>query len=59
MCMYVKYHLQFSPQQTEDGRPWLDLAHVVSVLNKLDAGTHDKVLYSTLYLHLDILCIFH
>lgn len=33
-----------APQVTEDGRPWLDLAHVVMVLNKLDAGSPDKVL---------------
>lgn len=32
------------PQVTEDGRPWLDLAHVVQVLNKLDAGSPDKVM---------------
>ncbi|XP_045605365.1 PAN2-PAN3 deadenylation complex subunit pan3 isoform X1 [Procambarus clarkii] len=30
-------------QVTDDGRPWLDLAHVVSVLNKLDAGSPDKI----------------
>lgn len=30
-------------QTTEDGRPWLDLAHVVMVLNKLDAGSPDKI----------------
>ncbi|XP_071540407.1 PAN2-PAN3 deadenylation complex subunit pan3 isoform X2 [Panulirus ornatus] len=30
-------------QVTDDGRPWLDLAHVVSVLNKLDSGSPDKI----------------
>ncbi|KAF4528785.1 hypothetical protein B566_EDAN017117 [Ephemera danica] len=30
-------------QVTEEGRPWLDMAHVVNCLNKLDAGTQDKV----------------
>nr|XP_053639805.1 PAN2-PAN3 deadenylation complex subunit pan3-like isoform X1 [Cherax quadricarinatus]XP_053639806.1 PAN2-PAN3 deadenylation complex subunit pan3-like isoform X1 [Cherax quadricarinatus]XP_053639807.1 PAN2-PAN3 deadenylation complex subunit pan3-like isoform X1 [Cherax quadricarinatus] len=30
-------------QVTDDGRPWLDLAHIVSVLNKLDAGSSDKI----------------
>ncbi|XP_068206142.1 PAN2-PAN3 deadenylation complex subunit pan3 isoform X1 [Palaemon carinicauda] len=30
-------------QVTDDGRPWLDLGHVVSVLNKLDAGSPDKI----------------
>ena len=27
----------------EDGRPWLDHAHIVQCLNKLDAGTMEKV----------------
>lgn len=30
-------------QVTADGRPWLDMAHVVSCLNKLDCGSPDKV----------------
>lgn len=30
-------------QVTADDRPWLDMAHVVSCLNKLDAGSADKV----------------
>ncbi|XP_046996275.1 PAN2-PAN3 deadenylation complex subunit PAN3 isoform X1 [Schistocerca americana] len=30
-------------QVTEDGRPWIDMAHVVHCLNKLDAGVHDKI----------------
>ncbi|XP_042220909.1 PAN2-PAN3 deadenylation complex subunit Pan3-like isoform X3 [Homarus americanus] len=30
-------------QVTDDGRPWLDLAHVIAVLNKLDAGSPDKI----------------
>lgn len=28
---------------TEDGRPWMDHAHIVQCLNKLDAGTLEKV----------------
>lgn len=28
---------------TEDGSPWLDMSHIVSTLNKLDAGTLEKV----------------
>lgn len=28
---------------SEDGRPWLDHAHIVQSLNKLDAGTMEKV----------------
>ncbi len=27
----------------EDGRPWLDMAHVVGCLNKLDSGIAEKV----------------
>ena len=27
----------------EDSRPWLDMAHVVASLNRLDAGVPDKV----------------
>ncbi|XP_076056563.1 poly(A) specific ribonuclease subunit PAN3 [Oratosquilla oratoria] len=30
-------------QMTEDGRPWLDLGHVITVINKLDAGSPDKI----------------
>lgn len=28
---------------TEDGRPWLDHAHIVQCLNKLDAGSIERV----------------
>lgn len=28
---------------TEDGTPWLDHAHIIQCLNKLDAGTLEKV----------------
>ena len=28
----------------EDGRPFLDMAHVITSLNRLDAGIPDKVL---------------
>jgi len=27
----------------EDGRPWLDMAHVIACLNKLDAGSPDQL----------------
>lgn len=30
-------------QVTDDGRPWLDMAHVVQCLNKLDAGIPEKI----------------
>ncbi|PSN54180.1 hypothetical protein C0J52_03572 [Blattella germanica] len=30
-------------QVTEDGRPWLDMSHVVQCLNKLDAGAAEKI----------------
>ena len=29
----------------DDGRPWIDLAHVVACLNRLDAASQDKVGY--------------
>ena len=28
---------------TDEGRPFLDMAHVVQSLNKLDSGSSDKV----------------
>ena len=31
-------------QVMEDGRPFLDMAHVMTSLNRLDAGIPDKVL---------------
>jgi len=30
-------------QVTEEGRPWLDMSHVVQTLNKLDSGSSDTV----------------
>jgi len=30
-------------QVTADGRPWLDLSHVIHCLNRLDAGVFEKV----------------
>lgn len=27
----------------EDNRPWLDMAHVITCLNKLDAGSSERV----------------
>jgi len=30
-------------QVTENGAPWVDLAHIVACLNKLEAGTSEKV----------------
>lgn len=32
-------------QVAADGRPWLDMAHVVCCLNKLDSGSQDKVYF--------------
>lgn len=32
-------------QVAADGRPWLDMAHVISCLNKLDSGSQDKVYF--------------
>ncbi|XP_026678409.1 PAN2-PAN3 deadenylation complex subunit PAN3-like [Diaphorina citri] len=31
-------------QVQEDGRPWLDMSHIVHCLNKLDAGTQEKTI---------------
>lgn len=28
---------------TDDGRPWVDLAHIVACLNRLDTASHDKI----------------
>ncbi|KJH41198.1 hypothetical protein DICVIV_12828 [Dictyocaulus viviparus] len=28
---------------TESGKPWMDMAHIVQCLNKLDAGVSEKV----------------
>lgn len=28
---------------TDDGRPWVDLAHIVACLNRLDTASQDKV----------------
>lgn len=27
----------------DDGRPWMDMAHMISCLNKFDAGVPDKI----------------
>lgn len=32
-------------QVTEEGRPWLDMAHIIQTLNKLDAGSSDTVIF--------------
>ncbi|CAI5444648.1 unnamed protein product [Caenorhabditis angaria] len=30
-------------QVTDQGKPWLDMAHIIQCLNKLDAGTSEKI----------------
>lgn len=30
-------------QVNEDGRPWLDMSHIIQTLNKLDSGSSDTV----------------
>lgn len=35
-------------QVSEDGRPWLDMSHVVQCLNKLDTAAPEKVMLSCL-----------
>lgn len=41
---------------TEEGIPWLDHAHIVQCLNKLDAGTMERVRFS---LNLNFPITFH
>ena len=33
----------------EDGRPFLDMAHVITSLNRLDAGIPDKVVHHLVF----------
>ena len=33
----------------EDGRPFLDMAHVITSLNRLDAGIPDKVVHQLIF----------
>lgn len=35
-------------QVSEDGRPWIDMGHIVQCLNKLDAGAPEKVSFKLL-----------
>jgi PAB-dependent poly(A)-specific ribonuclease subunit 3 len=45
-------------QVSEDGRPWLDMSHVVQCLNKLDTGAPEKV--GICFSHMencDLLCV--
>lgn len=30
-------------QVTEEGQPWIDMAHIVQCLNKLDVGAPEKI----------------
>ena len=46
---YLVTEHRLSLQVMEDGRPFLDMAHVITSLNRLDAGIPDKVTPSTLY----------
>ena len=43
LCVVRRVHPPMALQVMEDSRPWLDMAHVVSSLNRLDAGVPDKV----------------
>lgn len=38
-------------QVTEEGRPWLDMSHIVQTLNKLDSGSADTVKYLQLHFY--------
>ena len=39
----------FVAQVMEDGRPFLDMAHVITSLNRLDAGIPDKVVHQLIF----------
>ena len=39
----------FVAQVMEDGRPFLDMAHVITSLNRLDAGIPDKVVHQLVF----------
>lgn len=41
----------------EDGRPWVDLAHVIQCLNKLDAGVPEKVSARFIFIALKFLIV--
>ena len=50
MINYYRYMLKLFRdymfhQVMEDGRPFLDMAHVITNLNRLDAGIPDKVIH--------------
>ena len=52
MINYFRYMLKLFRdymfhQVMEDGRPFLDMAHVITNLNRLDAGIPDKVILRT------------
>jgi PAB-dependent poly(A)-specific ribonuclease subunit 3 len=34
-------------QEDEHGRPCIDFAHIIQCLNKLDAGSHEKIMLMT------------
>lgn len=38
-------------QVNEEGRPWLDMSHIIQTLNKLDSGSSDTVNYTSLYFY--------
>lgn len=39
-------------QETVDGRPYLDMGHIVQCLNKLDAGAPEKVRSNSYFLYI-------
>lgn len=43
----------------DDNRPWLDMAHIISNLNKLDAGVADRIWYIPLYVDENVLDFFN
>lgn len=44
-------------QVTQEGRPWLDMSHIVQTLNKFDSGSSDTVNYNY-YCIICFICLF-
>lgn len=45
-------------QVTEEGRPWLDMSHIVQTLNKLDSGSSDTVNHKYNFIMFCFICLF-
>ena len=43
LYIYINFWFKRFHTVTENGTPWLDMSHIALSLNKLDAGTMEKV----------------